>query len=538
MREYFHEQRQFHTRYKFHEETLSLKGNSANAKFCILRPNNSPKNFIVKIQVTKENDPIVNDSIMNYALNANIDDKYLKYFMQIHGSFWAQIDDDNYYIRRPTSKDVKVRPAVVVQEVEDPLPLCALLNHPVEFRSMFPKLGNFIHCLLDVAQEIGFAHHDMHTGNILYNTKDKHFVLIDYGRVHIPRMYDENYIRQDDLENFISVEMQKFGREFHRYFQDPYSFPITMRNPKTCYDGKELYILNDIAGLCFTISSELSINFKDTVNNLLKAIENENTNRLSKLMTMRNFFADLVATPQGQEVFAMLIGLVWFVALANEYNKYIKFDRDAERLFIRRKKYYCLVNPNAFSVIKCNMLTFFNTTMKSLIRAWKNFRGSTMDGGRDVLNRTDINDNFIQKNIDQKIQDIDGRSDIIKTDKLKIVQQKTKDIDAEPVFYEDDKPFSMNIKPHSTMLGDEYFKIVALRDADILELSSRDRRSVALTVGGKVKPEVCRKICVDKSTRRKYIKLSNKKWYLDEHRGKYKYSVVNGVKDFSSIVVK
>jgi hypothetical protein len=514
MPSYYSHRDDFHQVYQYPSgETIPLKGNSANAKYCVFSPSNSSNNFIIKVQVTADSDPIVNDSIMNFALNTIVDEKYQKYFMKLHGSFYGRIDKDHYYIKSPNSNlNTQDKPVLVLSEVSKPIPLYALLEHPEGFEQLLPKFGNFVHCLLDVGQDIGFAHHDMHTGNILYNSNDQHFVLIDYGRVHIPRVYDKLYERQNEIDKFIKAEKQKFGELYPRYFKDPYTYPITLRNPKTCYEGKEMYILNDLAGLCFIISTQLGIIYNHIVEDLLNVMQNADANPLNKVMLVRRFFKDKVEP----DVFALLIGLVWYERLVSEYKKYKDIDRDAENLYIYHRKYYSFVNPNAFNVIKCNMWAFYNSDMKSLIGIWKTYRGAEMDGGRaDILNKSEQLGSIF---------------------KQKPVQQKVINIYAEPEFYEDDKHVNLNIKAHTTMFGEEYFKILALRDADLLKMKSKEMYPDTSIVGGKA--GIQRKIYIEKDTKRKYVKLLKKKWYLDENRGKYRYPFVDGVKDLESVIVK
>jgi preprotein translocase subunit YajC len=518
------------------DSVTTLKGNSANSKFIVYESTEASNKFIIKVQFAPDDDPIVNDSLICYILRIALDKKYAKYFMQFHGSFLtlASTDHTTYYSNQPDnveSESLDLFPSIVLSEVQKPVPLYKIVEKPEQFKRVLPKLANLIHCLLNLGGEFGFAHHDLHLGNVLYNTVDKNFVLIDYGRAHIPSLFDE---RQYLIDQYISSEESKFmswSEHWDWFFSNPYyDYTNNYRIPKSNYVGKEIYILNDLAGFSVIINDHFEIDYKTHIK-VIKEKTSGVTDELEKTAVIAKYLRQL-----DQLDFTIIVGLVWFDALNTEYNKYKTLDQNAKKLIYKRHRCNCLIDRDQFDIIKFNMQTYYISEMKYFIKAWKYVKTRYMYnhvGGRlqDKVRTDSKFDNMLS-----------GVKNINITKQIETLELESyKD---EPEFLESGSQVVLDILPDDTMYGEGYYKIIAARDALEAEMKAAKKVHASGGAHGSVKSKKqtknkqLKKIYIEKDTKRKFVKVSNQKWYLDENRGKYKYSTKNGVKDTQNLIMK
>jgi hypothetical protein len=495
---------------------LELQGNYRNSKYVFYESKSG--SFIIKVQVHDDNVPIVNDSLINYTLNSALDEKLGKYFMKFYGSFKVKVDKQNQYLHLPgttvdsNNEALLEYPAIVYAEIPKALPLRDFINHRVDFMKVLPKLNDFIHCLLKVGDTIGFAHHDMHMNNIFYNQQDKHFVLIDYSMSHVPKLHNE---KQEDIDRFLSNEAIKFKGQFQDFFDNPYycDLPGT-RIPKGNTEDRVIYILNDIASLSILMNDFIVTPYREHIERLNKKIaEVEGKNE------KRQIIANYLRNRVDPSLFTLFLGLYWYEALHNEYDNYKTQLPHNKDLFVHKLRRWCIMNRDEFDAIKCNMSSFYNTHMKNMVKAWLSVKVKSIVGGNLHNDENSIFSGFKKLRVARSIS--------------------SETVEEDHEFNDNTQDIHISLKPSEHMYDDIYFDMIAERDNALAMMKHKKMQTVGGARGHqKVNSKKLRKIYVDNDDNRKYVKMSNKKWYLDENRGKYKYNIINGVKDVKSVIVK
>jgi hypothetical protein len=414
---------------------LQLKGTGRNCKVALYQSNINNKNFSIKIQTKNEQEPIVNERIVSYILHQVLDSKYSKYFAKVHGTFWFTIDiqQQNIYVDKNDFKSPNEGfqdcPGIIISEVENSVSLYQIVKDRTDFVSLLPKLNDFFHCLLNVGKRIGFAHHDIHLGNVLYNKESNHFVLTDLEKSHIPEL---EHRQQSKIYDFIETEKQAIHHvpnytkckpadgmtmelkekyinsmklkhanqlmwmnPMDSFFENPYYYrKITKRIPKANHIGKEIYILNDLAELSVLINDYQPVAYKEHISNLNNELAECDTVSEKNKVRVKHFKAFDPLT------FTLFLGLFWYEALNNRFNKYKTTSCDESDLFYYKNQVCCSMNRDLFDVIKCKMIAFYETDMRETIRAWLHVKIKYSVGGWDNGDKNADNFVFIDEESD------------------------------------------------------------------------------------------------------------------------------------------
>lgn len=268
----------FHARHPppDNETKIALKGNSINGLFCYYGDK-----FVIKVQWDHMADPLIKDIYMNAYLNHLMSNDpslrtYEKHFMRLHSYFPGLVEEGftTKFYRVQSSPQIssspaQIAPCVVLSRVTKHATLAALVRSimkapgNVTIPAISKKFGAFMRALIHVAQRTGFSHHDMHFGNVLYDQTAGCFVLIDYGRVHIPKQPNDpmpGALLANVKDAFANKENNAYLEPFVSEWNDRkvWENMHTMRyaeyapNPRLLdvFDERihPMYILNDIGG--------------------------------------------------------------------------------------------------------------------------------------------------------------------------------------------------------------------------------------------------------------------------------------------------
>lgn len=482
-------------------KAIKLLVNSSNAAFCFL------DTYLIKVQMNDASDPIIHDAVMNYVLNKVMDgslNKLIslkKHFMKIRASYIGCVDENNNY-RTDIIKNTDIvfwKPCIVVDRVQNCVTLHQLLNSTLSAEFSIDwhiKLREFTCALLQVGNETGFAHHDMHSGNILFDLTAHHFVLIDYGRV---------YISDDSCISIIS------SHEKTKFQSLPWTSIKDYNNTNSCgfliprkEDEKDIlgmYILNDLANMTHAVLSTPS----------QKSVLSE----LNKLVDVLSEVIDLILSNQEQEVqlhgqtlvniihgdddlqlklplsLTLVIGYVWYIILHKLHSKH----KDAQNLPLALYMAHCfVVYPQTFEILKPHLVTLYKFVMTPLINEWCSivFHTSSLQTqtGAAPLQKTKKMTCWLhdKMSIDRQVREAESEF-------LKNIQG--------PTIPSDESRISQNVVLHKPI--------------DI----------VAPAAGGNSTRHVSLKyykLNSERQTKRQYVLNKQKKWYLDENRGRYRYS--------------
>jgi hypothetical protein len=245
--------------YKKIQYTPLLKGNSANAKFCLIRGeiiyrDKKVKDLFAKIQISECGDNMLVDNVNGYFINTIFDDHrnsiiHRKHFMTYLDSCLTCLSEDDKGISFPL-EDILYNTGTLACNVNKDHLLCRLINRDPKImygkisfhktitgnknlvkylymlrkegwnyrvsRDFYKKVEKLFRAIEFLGQNYGFSHNDAHLGNILYsevvdpvsNEPADEFVLIDYGRV----IFNTNAFSQellDELDQRVGFELKK-----------------------------------------------------------------------------------------------------------------------------------------------------------------------------------------------------------------------------------------------------------------------------------------------------------------------------------------
>ena len=543
------------------KDTIPLKGNSANSKFCLYDGDDGSK-MLIKIQMSRDNDPICTDAIvnryLNYVIQRDFNDSIAKHFMTIRGSFAAPVRDRLDYvintnanmvpstlvnkgtrkIQAQRAMNLQYLPSVVINRVSRPKTVCSMGQ---QIRYYGPALCAFFKALIDVGRAYGFSHSDMHAANVLMDLDTKQLVLIDYGRAHMVRPQVgselEDYIKEEKAYAKTFQGNSIYARLAQYHYEATY---VAFRHIKANDENMGMYVLNDIGG--FSVLACDAVTKYDTVTKLeyLSALDELYDIIADRnIMTpesIKNAFKDLLnnrgAVFKDPFFRAVCIGLLWIDMIRLIYAKTSIRHRDA--VIVEKANLYCVVDPDEFAKIHKSMGTCYRHYFVPLIDVWKDLTspGKTsgvttrsaaiVKGGNqeelqedswdDVLRyiserrdaMKDVNEDKYMKHVGATLEDSDGRSK---------VSNAARELNTRAMTPSDIKDIVVDA-------------LDAKRDASTQ--SGPQRRNVpavivqATRAGGAAKRAY--KVISERGTGRKYVNVKRGfKWYLDEHRGQYRY---------------
>jgi hypothetical protein len=205
------------------------KSDSANARVAIF-PTDEGKKAIVKVCLSADSDPIHQDAfvlntIWTWLTKQNLHNNAF-YLMGYHDIFTANITTEIGNAKNFTGIDVTpvlssfnqlstgprypciLSPANNVKKTLRGIMLDAYRPEVfiINLNQRFEQLNELFTYLVNLSHATGFAHNDMHNGNILYDESLEKFVLIDFGRAFVDISKFQNYAQlQQSYEDIKSV---------------------------------------------------------------------------------------------------------------------------------------------------------------------------------------------------------------------------------------------------------------------------------------------------------------------------------------------
>lgn len=159
---------------------------------------------IIKVALSGDADPLYQDAYVLYILTHFLysQEPLMKHFMTVDTIFTAQlyrpragINVADAFVRNQQQFAGIVVPCIMSPAVSNPVDLhdtasacCAPGIQRRSTTAFFEKLEEFIHAVIGISSKTGFVHNDMHAGNVLWDSQQKCFTLIDFGRSYINDM--------------------------------------------------------------------------------------------------------------------------------------------------------------------------------------------------------------------------------------------------------------------------------------------------------------------------------------------------------------
>lgn len=481
-----------------------LRANSANAMFCIYEFWNRDEtygNFIIKLQKDIRSDPISKDIYINETINDN--GAVPPHFMKLVSYFPAFIvkGDNGALFLKPSSAEGTsqeqgtYQPCVVVAKVDN----ACTFWHLQQQRRLDPvalPLARLFRSMIVIGAKAGFSHNDLHGGNILFNTKSKEFTLIDYGRAELEKFP----IQQFHLTNIIkNLHIANASSRYTNILNNQYI-------PSSKYfgfpDSVEYYIyaLNDVAGLTkYLIDSLQDKHLTNTVQAFYESyvgvyLYDPSSENLAKVKS------DLIALYRNHPLaFALSIGYVWMCVLETAWEDELKpMLKQRNHPYWTRKlwisnPYACVMNSDVFRM--CLDHRPMTTYVSKCVLTWVEVLDMKKDqSGSGVLD--DISVQAPEDVLEDYIQGKMVSEDLAKQARL-----------AHP----------NTVAAHNTFIPLPNVVQSAVPQnifaPQAIQVASGNRSDVPTYV---VKHE--------RQTRRRYIIKSRSKWYLDKHRGQYRYT--------------
>jgi len=326
------------------------------------------------------------------------------------------------------------------------------------------KLAEFFVAILKLGKDTGFTHNDMHLRNLLYDHDKECFVLIDYGRVVFAKMNAQIYKCVKDIYSCMAEIADNINTNVGQVIKS-YGISSQFR------DHSHLFVLNDIGSVCMTIVNYIGTTEPGIVIKIRSSVAEAYKSGKSVLEQWRT----------DPRLYTLWLGCAWFRKinhdLKTKYSHLLQFN-------INPCEWY-LVDPSIFQ----------NKTDTKLCSI--------------------INDSFITTNT--KVNDWLFAFNTVYPPKQKPVGGM-----AETENETEDEIDEQLIRTHfppkiCTVMHEDIRKMLEGPDE-----SEPDLKTETKTEGGKHnKPSF--KVQTEKQTKRKYVMKSRAKWYLDEHRGQYRY---------------
>lgn len=550
----------------------TLKRNSANASHFMYDgfKNNHLAQLIVKVQENENEDPIINDAFVCLTLESGLSKhpQAKAHFMQYAASFMGQTDAQYYYLPDPTQKSqLKKAPCLAVDRVVIPV---ALYNMNIQMNTqkwVFVELAEMFKAMVLAGMTTGFAHNDLHTCNVLHDKATRKFVVIDYGRAHVVNPNAKN------LETRLH---STFGNTFNRWrSDDPES---NNRAHSRIIKGddkyKGMYVLNDIAGLSRLLAEKISPPFSNNTNDLIINIY--------KCMSVENFsvtgfsmISDLAI--ESPAAFALLPGLLWYQAVieacTNAVIKRVTTNNLLESQIQTVKEYvlknmfmtdehYIMINRYAFEDAKEDVKPTYDKFVPMLdawLRVDFNANGKNKQrGGSDnhssntptdsekmmttITTAMETGDFKVTMNMDMDNGQTQTQSLArnFNNDYVDLINTLDADKARNKIRQSIDTNYEILAKQQTLYAGGTtLLKALLKEDNSAIQKLPSSKANVkkgavgvaanataayaaaaaAAAGGGRI--FVLR---TERKTERRYVIVSRRKWYLDEHRGQYRYA--------------
>ena len=554
-----------------------LKQNSANSSFCFVDMVQDHPKTIVKVQMKTSSDIIVNDSVVNYCLNQLMKtSSKARHFMTLTGSFMGMVSSDNkLLIKQEFNASASInadangnaqsrpqkrmaiqyqKPCICINAIEKNVPLGQLLmNGAIVTNDSFTnKLKDFFEALLYAGIAFGFSHHDMHTGNILYDVDKRCLVLIDYGRSHIPGLRDTftDFIQSENKKCKAMMQHRKniliqqvIARKgkvdnLDSIISDTYdpddSFNLPMTVIKANDDFKGLYILNDIAGLCKTIQSKL-VSQDMTLLNLLKAYVHLEPDLRNELFT-NDITMDHLTKIQK----TLALGVLWYETIIKACEESgIKIDK-IDDVFITRD-HFCILKPSVAKQIAPKLENYYQQ-YAPLIYTWiegkapgtggaPNGSTKTLKCVETLLNKKTNSDlNPLDLSIVNDLHIVDGLPDNTKIDyeRISYIDAVLETVENHGNPYPHATP-TVVLKTNALDIVNDILEKYKGKNPEVSKRLELVENKIRNTIPESPAPQGgfnsrSYKIHKERVTDRRYVLMGKKKFYLDDNRGKYKYA--------------
>lgn len=551
---------------------IEVKSSSANAGHLFFPDEKHPNAMVLKLQTDPTADPIINDVYVNVAVN-QIFPKF-KSFQVLRGAFTATLHEPgtkdlsgnpvyNYVTdRRVTNSTHKQCPCIVLDRVAQANTLDLYLMNK-QTQGLGAAILPFINELVVAGSRAAFVHHDLHTANILFSSLTKAFTLIDYGRSHVcVRASEEKKKCKDQLNLYTEMlgHFPGFDYNTNNIYQR-----LVPTNKCSASDstGDIVYILTDIAGLSSLLldhyklgdltSSKNLIELMPRIITYLNGTQPDPNKSIIIINTLLNYFqtefmsgtnamANLNRNDGKMLTLAMSIGYIWYYLIEQRFSGHgwgRKFDYKAPHFRVINME---LLKANM--ALRDDIYATFKMIMIPLILKWReilkslhNHRQGGQHGGREVVESTRVLSGVKENSQRQASKSIDVMMKIISS---------TGDISSVPKVSQpllilldmnDDWFIDLHLNNENTLLlriGEENWLekkikvdnlLKRLRDEDKeAKWTEEERLNIKKLGGAKEHIGSLRVVRIERACKRRYVKLNKVKWYMDEHRGQYRYT--------------
>jgi len=470
--------------------------------------------IFTKIQISDLTDPLINEVIVNKALNAFENKNEPKRFSQYKDHFLikslpGQPPDKSFYALQ-TEHINMLSIGNFLKNLSDPIKGIELeYTNPV-VKKVLAQLDKFVGYLMEVGGKIGFVHNDIHMGNVVLDTnaymgtgRQLVYKLIDYGRSSIT-----NYtINADDVQKYcMTVDQVKsilnanFTTSWKRFQVPAY--------------GKNY--MCDSASICLAICLHIGgfpwpewITIKYNNNDYDITIDTNMYGEIQNYTEYKNIYK----------------ALLWMSVCIEKYLFHYTKDQNIKTIKLSLLRKSLLLGNFVFNAVEFQKIS-------------------------DVVNTFfELNENLLQGG---------GKSIKKKLNRKKKMSGGTPENPQQPVTTSQMPPlkdFDDCMKSTNTLIGKELppnletleigkmldradlFNKCTQYQGNALSCAAQMRTTeqskfgalpagIPTGVGGArpLQTQKTYKIITDKVTARRYIRKSNKQWFLDENRGKYKYT--------------
>jgi len=257
--------------YKFENfeiiETINSGANNDNILIASYKKNQNDYKIIIKIQnliTTINKDPIINEILTAsiFLLIGTKIDTSLKKLIDIHtidlGISYISYYKKNWNYNEITNFKSSNSPYKFDKDLTQ-FKLCHVyISHFIEGQTLYSlyekvyigqkiedfilneKFINLYNFLINIGNNYGYYHRDLHMGNIIYSIKGKEFVIIDYGRTTFN-------IENEKLINAVNKITQYQMYKLMNIKNDELTYETIINNNDIYYKYKNLFIFDIIS---------------------------------------------------------------------------------------------------------------------------------------------------------------------------------------------------------------------------------------------------------------------------------------------------
>ena len=542
----------FARQYLGQQDVFPLITNTMNSSYYV-----NDKVFI-KVQTDPNNtDYILHDAIVNAQIQ-NVASISKPWHVPMLGHFSCPIKYLNSQLTLVRSKEnsTNLCPAIACHAIKE----ATCIHHDIDSAFSFNVASDdaervlkynalflFFRQLIEFGVATGFSHHDMHVGNVLWDASTKCYKLIDYGRAHIP--YVPIAIEQSVKRAFNEVHIKYF--DGYNY-NDPHI--LTISNKDLAYKG--MYVLNDIGGLCHVIFKRLYNDvggLNDRVTALFELIISDTNEDVKQDLIQQCL--DITGGEDCVSEYALYVGLVWLhgVKAINEQVVSSNANKIIGQPLITNDTTFCYVNASPF--VGDDLHDYykqFYKFMEPLIDRWKRKTiqsGGTIYGvGLNPINPAITTKRSPLKNINRSLymtepttkngsskqiqatppawlndyikikSDIGSNPDLTAMMTGPVVRSKTNKMPTDALF------LNMRRTNNESDLRQYVAKAFnqLAKPKNKIQVHNKEPQEGSASLRKLARVEYVVK--TEKNTSRRYVIKSRLKWYLDEHRGQYRYA--------------